>query len=73
MAFGKGATGAGLQIPFERDRSLLVRELDDYIDPPGPTIRRVTAAASIVRLEPGAQITGDASVGPPGSVELRST
>ena len=54
MTFGKGTAGAGFQVPLERDRSILVGELDDDIYLPGATIRRVHAAASIVRLEPGA-------------------
>jgi len=65
MASGKSAARPGFQVPLERDRSLLVRELHDDIDLPGPPTRRVEAVAGIVRLEPGAPVTGDAGVIPP--------
>ena len=55
MALRKNATGAGFQVPLERDRSLLVGELDDDIDLPRPAVRRMKTATSIVRLEPGTQ------------------
>jgi hypothetical protein len=62
LAAGKSAAGAGLQVALERERWLLVCELHDDIDLPRPPVRRVEAAASMVRLEPGAAITGDAGV-----------
>ena len=62
MASGKGTPGAGLQIPLERDRSLLVGELHDDVDLPWPPTRGVKAAAAIVRLDAGAPVTGDAGV-----------
>ena len=65
VACGKSAARPRFQVPLERDRSLLVGELHDDIDPPWSPTRRVEAAAGIVRLEPGAPITGDAGVIPP--------
>ena len=44
----KGATGAGLQIAFEIDSLLLVLELDDHMQLPGPVARGVGAAARVV-------------------------
>src|SRR5687767_9203765 len=65
MAFGKGAAGPRFQVALERDRSRLIGELHEDIDLPWPPARRVEAAAGIVRLEPGAPVTGDAGVIPP--------
>ena len=65
VACRKSAARPGFQISLERDRSLLVGELHDDIDPPWSSTRRVKAATGIVRLEPGAPITGDAGVIPP--------
>jgi len=65
MTCGKSAARPGFQVPLERDRPLLVGKLHDDIDLPWPPTRRVEAAAGIVRLEPGAPITGDARIVPP--------
>jgi hypothetical protein len=69
MPLGKGAAGARLQVPLERNRSALVRELHDDIDLPRPAARGVEAAAGIVCLEPGAAVGGDACVITPGVIE----
>ena len=63
MAAGKSAARPRFQVPLERDRSLLIGELHDDIDLPGPPTHRVEASAGIVCLEPGAPITRDGGVG----------
>ena len=70
----KGATGAGLQIAFEIDSLLLVLELDDHMQLPGPVARGVGAAARVVVGETPVDIVCETDVTARlGSVTLRRT
>lgn len=56
MAMSEGDTRSGLQVPLQCDRPSFVRKPDDAVDHPWAKAVRVSTAASIVNLQPRAQI-----------------
>ena len=52
VALCERVSGSGFQVPLESHRPLLIREFHNYIGSPRSAARGMTAAASIVRLQP---------------------
>jgi hypothetical protein len=64
VSLRKRATGPGLQIAFELDSPLLVRELDGDVELPRAVARGVGTAAGVVVGEAGGDIGRKADVWP---------
>ncbi len=62
MPVSECASRSGFQIPFESDRSFLVRKLHNDVNTPGTTRCGVRAAAGIVGLESGCNVGRQACV-----------
>jgi hypothetical protein len=73
VALREGAAGAGLQIALEADGGAFVGEVESYHDFPRSIACRVSAAASVVRVETSGELLRDADIRALGSLTLRRT
>jgi hypothetical protein len=62
VSFREGSPGSRLQIPLEKDRAVLIRELDRRDQFPGPMVDRVERPTRIVRVEAPCYVGGKADV-----------